>query len=245
MTAVSTVFEERVCIVTIEREERRNAIDIDVVKGLEEAFARFDASDARVAVLAGAGADFSVGSDPNVPVTELWRCMPTIGVTTFKPIITAVTGECRGSAFTLNMLADLCVADEDALFCYPEGTHGAWGGLAAGLAARVPHKAAMEILLLSEPIPARRAHEIGLVNRVVARGAHIEAALDLARTIATRAPLVMRSMKRFVTEHVLVQSPSEILGRTTRDLTAVRASEDSAEGKRAMAEGRAPRFNGR
>lgn len=245
MTAVSVTSQAKVFIVSIDRPERRNAIDIDVVRGLQGAFARFDASDHRVAILTGAGGDFSIGSDPAVPVTELWRCMPTIGVVTKKPIITAVTGECRGSAFTLNMFADLCVADEDASFCYPEGTHGAWGGLAAGLATRVPHKIAMEILLLSQPISARRAYEAGLVNRVVPRGTHLEAALDIARVIATRAPLVMQSMKHFVTDHVLVQSPSEILGRTTHDLTAVRTSEDATEGKRAMAEGRAPEFHGR
>lgn len=245
MTAVSVSSQGNIRIVTIDRPERRNAIDIDVVSGLQEAFARFDASDDRVAILTGAGSDFSIGSDPAVPVTELWRCMPTIGVVTHKPIVTAVTGECKGSAFTLNMFADLCVADEEARFCYPEGTHGAWGGLAAGLAARVPHKAAMEVLLLSQPILAQRAYEIGLVNRVVPRGTHLEAALDIARTIAARAPLVMRSMKQFVTDHVLVKSPSEILGRTTRDLTAVRTSDDAAEGKRAMAEGRAPEFLGR
>ncbi|MBU3886764.1 enoyl-CoA hydratase [Methylosinus sporium] len=245
MTAVSIAPHGNVVVISIDRRERRNAIDIDVVRGLQEAFAQFDASDGRVAVLTGVGDDFSVGSDPNVLVTELWRCMPTIGIVTKKPIVTAVAGECRGSAFTLNMFADLCVADESANFCYPEGTHGAWGGLAAGLAARIPHKIAMEILLLSQPISARRAYEAGLVNRLAPRGKHLEAALEIARVVATRAPLVMQSMKHFVTDHVLVQSPSEILGRTTRDLTAVRTSQDSAEGKRAMAEGRAPEFVGR
>lgn len=244
MSVVTVRDEGLVRLIAINRPDVDNAIDLDVVLALQQQFADFDASPQRVAVLHGTGHIFSMGSDPTLPVAELWRCVPTLGVATNKPVITAVNGECKGSAFGINMMADVCIADETASFRYPEGIHGATGGLIASLVNRIPHKIAMEVMLSGLPISASRGYEVGLVNRVVPAGRHVDAALEFATVVSSRAPLVLQLMKRMVVDAALPVTPTETMGRTLRELTIVRTSDDSAEGKRAMAEGRAPVFRG-
>jgi len=115
----------------------------------------------------------------------------------------------------------------------------------AGLAARIPHKIAMEIMLVGEPMSARRAHEIGLANRVVPGGAEIDEAMALAEKIVDLAPLALAAMKRFVNDGVLPKGPSELAARYGAELAAVRNSADATEGVRAFKERRKPRYQGR
>ena len=124
--------------------------------------------------------------------------MPTIGIATEKPIIAAVGGWCIGGGLVLAMMCDLLVAAENARFSYPEGKLGITGGIVAGLAARIPHKVAMEIMLLGEPIDAARAYQVGLANRIVSNGTEVEEAVALAEKAAELAPLPLAAMKRFV-----------------------------------------------
>ena len=152
--------EERgpVTIVSINRPEKLNAINKAVAIELQQAFAAFDCSDQRVAILTGAGGRaFSAGADVT-DLPELWRCVPTVGIATEKPIIAAVRGWCIGGGLVMAMMCDLLVAAEDAKFSYPEGKVGITGGMIAGLAARIPHKIAMEMMLVGEPIGAERAY---------------------------------------------------------------------------------------
>src|SRR5437868_13394990 len=169
-------IEERgpVSIIAIDRPEKLNAINKAVAIELQQAFAAFDSSDQRVAIRAGAGGRaFSAGADVT-DLPELWRCVPTVGIATEKPIIAAVRGWCIGGGLVMAMMCDLLVASETAKFSYPEGKVGITGGMIAGLAARIPHKVAMEMMLVGEPISAQRAYEVGLANRVVAEGREIE-----------------------------------------------------------------------
>ena len=114
----------------------------------------------------------------------------------------------------------------------------------AGLAGRLPHKIAMEIMLLGRPLTAQRAYEVGFVNRVVPNGQHVTEALALAAELAESAPLVMQTLKRFVTEQILPKGPSELLALAMRDLQVVQTSEDIAEGRTAYREKRKPEFKG-
>ena len=158
MSVVTVEDRGPVTIIAINRPEKLNAINKAVAVELQQAFAEFDRSAQRVAVLTGAGERaFSSGADVT-DLPELWRCVPTVGITTEKPIIAAVSGWCIGGGLVMAMMCDLLVAAENARFSYPEGKVGITGGMIAGLAARIPHKIAMEIMLLGEPIDAERAY---------------------------------------------------------------------------------------
>src|SRR5215207_10121072 len=161
MSVVSVEQRGPVTIVSINRPEKLNAINKAVAIDLQQAFAEFDRSAQRVAVLTGTGERaFSSGADVT-DLPELWRCVPTVGIKTEKPIIAAVSGWCIGGGLVMAMMSDLLVAAENARFSYPEGKVGITGGMIAGLAARIPHKIAMEIMLVGEPIDARRATRRG------------------------------------------------------------------------------------
>jgi enoyl-CoA hydratase len=233
-------------LITINRPERRNAICAETALLLQKAFLDFERSGPqKAAVLTGAGNEaFSAGADTgNLP--ELWRCIPTVGFETNKPIISAVGGWCVGGALVLSMMCDLTVAAENARFSYPEARLGFTGGLIAGLAARIPHKVAMEMMLLCRILDPQRAYNIGLVNEVVPTGQQVQVALKMAREMAEFSPLVLKTLKRFVTEGVLAQGPSEQSGRAQRALHEVKESEDADEARSAVKEKRKAVYKGR
>lgn len=234
-----------VTLVTINRPERRNAICARTAVELQQAFAEFDRSAQRVAVITGAGdAAFSAGADVN-DIPELWRCTPTVGITTEKPVIAAVAGWCVGGGLIVPMMCDLIVAAENTRFSYPEAKLGLTQGMIAGLAARIPHKIAMEMMLRAKVIDARRAYEVGLVNEVVPTGQQVEAALQVAAEIAAMAPRVLAMMKRLVTRDILPSGATERFGRYRLEAEFVGNSEDCAEGFAAHREKRVPVFTGR
>ena len=245
MSVVSVEERGPVSIISINRPEKLNAINKAVAIELQEAFAAFDHSAQRVAILTGGGGRaFSAGADVT-DLPELWRCVTTVGIMTDKPIIAAIGGWCIGGGLVMAMMCDLLVASESAKFSYPEGKVGITGGMIAGLAARIPHKIAMEMMLVGEPIGAERAYQIGLANRVVPDGREVEEALALAEKIVGLAPLALAAMKRFVNDGVLPKSPAELAARYGAELAAVRNSADAAEGVRAFKERRKPRYQGR
>jgi enoyl-CoA hydratase len=233
-------------LITINREARRNAICAETALLLQQAFQDFERSPTqKAAVITGAGNEaFSGGADTgNFP--ELWRCIPTVGFETNKPIISAVGGWCVGGALVLSMMCDLTVAAENAKFSYPEARLGFTGGLIAGLAARIPHKVAMELMLLCRTLDAQRAYNVGLVNEVVPTGQQVAAALKMAREMVEFSPLVLKTLKRFVTDGVLAHGPSEQSGRAQRALYEVKESEDAEEARSAVKEKRKAAFKGR
>ncbi len=245
MSVVSVEERGPVSIISINRPEKLNAINKAVAIELQQAFAAFDHSAQRVAILTGGGGRaFSAGADVT-DLPELWRCVPTVGIATDKPIIAAIGGWCIGGGLVMAMMCDLLVASESAKFSYPEGKVGITGGMIAGLAARIPHKIAMEMMLVGEPIGAERAYQIGLANRVVPDGREVEEALALADKIVDLAPLALAAMKRFVNDGVLPKGPAELAARYGAELAAVRNSADAEEGVRAFKERRKPRYQGR
>jgi len=167
----------------------------------------FDRSDSRGAVLTGTGTKaFSVGADVGGP-PELWRAAPIVGWRTDKPLVAAVEGWCVGGALVLAMMADLAVCGAGARFHHPEAEIGLTGGMIAALPSRVPHKIAMELMLLCRTFEAERAAAVGLVNEVVPEGRALERAVEWGREMAGFAPLVTHALKRIVVEDILPRGP--------------------------------------
>ena len=244
MAQITIEQHGKVTLFTINRPARKNAICKDTALELQAGFAEFDASEQRVAVITGAGNDaFSSGADvSNLP--ELWRCIPGSGFTTDKPIIAATAGWVVGGAMVLTMMCDLLVAADNTKFSYPEARLGFTGGMIAGLAARIPHKIAMDIMLLGRTIDAQRAYHVGLATDVVPVGQQLETAMQQAQTLANSSPLVLQTIKRFVNQQVLPKSPSEAMAETLRQLNVVRDSDDFKEGIAAFREKRVPSYTG-
>src|SRR4051794_38234732 len=178
-------------VIAINRPDRRNAVDGPTAAALLAAYERFAADDdARVMVLTGAGEDaFCAGADlkaletldPDAPAGP----MGFSRLTPAKPAIAAVGGWCVAGGLELALWCDLRVAGEDARFGCLERR---WGvPLIDGGTQRLPRVVglgrALDLILTGRTIDAPEALAIGLVNEVVATGAHVTSALQLAETI--------------------------------------------------------------
>ena len=126
--------------------------------------------------------------------------IPTVGFNTDKPIIAATSGWCIGGGIVMVMMCDLMVSTEGTIFYYPEAKLGVTGGMISSLVSRMPHKLAMEMMLLCSKVSAQRAYEVGFVNRVVPNGQHETAALAMANEMLDSAPLVIGALKRLASE---------------------------------------------
>ena len=245
MSVVTTEERGPVSIIRINRPEKLNAISAAVAVQLQQAFQAFDsAPEQRVAILSAVGdRAFTAGADVS-DLPELWRAIPGGGFQTDKPIIAATSGWCVGGGIVVVMMCDLMVSTESTIFYYPEAKLGVTGGMISSLVSRMPHKLAMEMMLLCSKVSAQRAYEVGFVNRVVPNGTHEAEALAMAEQMLDSAPLVMGTLKRLASQ-VLPIGPVERMVAVSQTLGRVRASEDLQEGIRAHKERRKPVFRGR
>ena len=232
-------------IVALNRPDKGNAITKLMAEEIQAAMVDFAASDQRCAVLTAMGEKaFSVGADVTAP-PELWRAVPNVGWQTDKPLIAAVEGWCIGGALVLAMMADLAVCGTKARFYYPEAKIGLTGGMIAALPSRIPHKIAMELMLLCRVFDAARAERVGLVNEVVVDGASLAKAIEWGKEMAGFAPMVTGTLKRMVLDEILPRGPSEQWALHGARLAGIRNSEDFQEGGAAFREKRPPVFRGR
>jgi enoyl-CoA hydratase/carnithine racemase len=235
--------EEGIRVVTLDREAKRNAFSNAMVGGLERALREFEQSEDRVLVLRAEGDHFSAGADLAEPPKDFWKALPGMGVTVTKPVVCAVQGWTVGMGFTLAMMSDLIVAADDTKFSFPEARVGVFGGVAAALVVRVPQKVAVEFLMLGQPMPAQRAYEVGMVNRVVPRHALQETALEMARSLRGMAPKVLAAIKHW-TGQTLPKAPAEVFSVEAGRVAEMMASHDFQEGMASFRERRPARFTG-
>lgn len=236
--------EGGIATITIDRPAKRNALSVDVCDQLASAWKRFAEGDDRIAILTASNdVAFTAGADLNNPPPRFWEAVPGVGIPLDKPVISAVSGLVIGAGILLVAMSDLCVAADNTRFYYPEARVGICAGMISTLAGRVPHKVAMELLLLGEMMSAQRAYEGGLINKVVPVGEHHAAARAWAETLMAQAPLVHRLLKRLVAE-TLPRSPVEIQYHVQRQVNALLASDDAKEGPAAFLAKRPPRFTG-
>jgi enoyl-CoA hydratase/carnithine racemase len=250
-------LDGHVATITYNRPEVMNAVNGELRRDLNAAFARFrDEEDAWVAIVTGAGRAFCAGADlrdgagstGEFPGT-FWE-KPTLnsfesGWEIWKPVIAAVNGHCLGYGLTLVTWCDFVLASDRAEFGYPEarlGTPAIVGALR--LPQRIGWHDAMELLFTGERIDAERAHAMGLVGRVVPHDDLLPEARRLADRILQGAPLAQRAMKEVATRSTTLPPLEAIrFGETMRKVVA--ATEDAAEGGAAAREGRPPRWRGR
>ena len=255
-TATDEVLVERrdgVLIITINRPQAKNSLNLAVAEGVAAAVDELDASDdLRVGVLTGAGGTFSAGMDLKAFLrgeTPSIEGRGLCGITQQpprKPLIAAVEGWALAGGFELVLACDLVVAAETAKFGVPEVKRSlvAAGGAALQLPRRMPYAIALELLLTGEPLTAPRAAEVGLVNRVTAEGGALDGALQLAATISQNGPLAVAATKA-VARGSGDWSFAEGWQQQAELIAPVFASEDAREGATAFAEKRAPVWKGR
>jgi enoyl-CoA hydratase/carnithine racemase len=238
--------EGPVRIVALNNPAKGNAISKPMAEQVQRVMQEFERrDDLRVAIITATGTRaFTFGADVADP-PELWRAIPTVGFKPLKPVICAVEGWCVGGGIVLAMMCDLMVCGATAKFYYPEAKLGLTGGMIAGLVSRIPHKVAMEIMLLCRTVDAARAERIGLVNEVVPEGQALDTARQWATELCGMAPMVLSEVKRMVTEEIMPRGPSEQMAIHGQRMAAIRGSSDFAEGKAAFREKRPPRFEGR
>lgn len=249
-----------ILIVTINRPEVRNAVDMDVCVAIGDAVEAAEADpDVRCIVLTGAGDQaFCAGADLRAiargeaiipPGRESWSFAGFVNHFTCKPTIAAVNGNALGGGTELALACDLVVSVNTATFGLPEVKRGlmAAAGGAFRLSRQLPSKIAMELLLTGRPMTARTAADWGLVNELVAPGEALSAALGLAEEIAANAPLAVQGSKRIAYGAVGSEWQGEHAFWELNESVgaAVFASEDAKEGPMAFAEKRSPVWSAR
>ncbi len=243
-------------LLTINRPEARNAVNGAVSHGLASALDQLaEDPEAWVVVLTGGGDKaFSAGMDLKAfaageagAVMNVNGGFGGIARRKFpKPLIAAVNGPALAGGLEIVLSCDLVVAADHATFGIPEAKRGLIAG-AGGLfrlPKRLPLAVALELALTGDPIDARRAYELGLVNRVVPGDRLLDEALLLAERIAENAPLAVRYSKSVM---LGVVDDDEAAGwRLTDEAVAlVFDSADAMEGSIAFAEKRKPNWQGR
>ncbi|GAB3293631.1 crotonase/enoyl-CoA hydratase family protein [Epidermidibacterium keratini] len=206
MSDVLVESDGTVTTIIMNRPERHNAVDRPMAAELAAAFRDFEASDAKVAVLFGAGQSFCAGANLKAVGTESANSLSVDGdgpmgptrLDLDKPVIAAVEGYAVAGGLELAAWCDLRVAAEDAtfgVFCRRWGVPLIDGGTVR-LPRLIGHSRAMDLILTGRPAPAREALEMGLANRLVEPGQARAAAEALAAEIARMPQVCMRGDRR-------------------------------------------------
>ena len=248
------LYEKRgaVALITIDREQRRNALDLAACSALTEYWSRLESDESvRVGVVTGAGDKaFCSGFDIKEKQVDgrpnLVDFSPRLGTHCFvtKPLIAAVNGPAIAAGLALVEACDLCIAADTAWFALSEVKLGLGVENFVQSLWTLPQKVLMELLMTGEPLSAQRAYDVGFVNRVVQASELIDSALAMADVIASNAPLVVRASKQMIYEGQEAMGMERALEASAKAFVVVAESADAQEGFAARAEGRPPVWRG-
>ena len=242
--------------VVINRPEARNAINGDVTQALARAVEQLEQDpDVWVAILTGAGEGvFCAGADLKEISAGRGDCLstPANGFAGFvfakrrKPWIAAVNGLALAGGCELALACDMIVAAEDGAFALPEVKRGliAAAGGTFRLPRAIPRHIAFELIATGDRLSAKRAYELGLVNRLVPAAELSSAALKLAREIAVNAPIAVRESLA-IARRAFALDDESLRDSTLAAWESISHSEDFKEGPRAFIEKRTPRWSGK
>lgn len=263
--AVIVEKEGHVLVVTLNRPEKKNAVNSEVMCRLYDAWVQLDADDAlRVGILTGRGDTFCAGMD----LSEIGKMRAGVSdnpwmervkkeahviygawLKTYrpkKPVILAAEGFARAGGTEILQGTDIRVAGESAKFGVTEVQRGLFpmAGSAVRLRRQIPYAIAAEMLLAGEDLPARRAFELGLVNHVVPDGQALAKAKEIAARIAANGPLAVKAILATLRETEAMSEEQAFVTEQKYGMQ-VMTSQDAAEGPRAFLEKRKPVFTGR
>lgn len=258
---VLTEKRDGVFILTLNRPEKRNALNTRMWAEIADALERFEADEeSRVLIITNNGPCFCAGSDLkeinagtyHPPAGHEKDGFATItGYYCSKPVIAAVNGMCMGGGAEILLACDLAVISSDCIIGYPEVKRNL---LAAGGAAllrqaqAIPVKFALELLLTGENIDAETALRWGMANRIAEPGKVLDEALALAQAIARNAPIAVRETKRLVYQCMnqnWLKAGSLAWDAIMEADLAIKRTEDAEEGTAAFAEKRDPVWKNR
>jgi enoyl-CoA hydratase len=258
--AVTYLRDGNVAIITLNRPEARNAVNGDVASAMEAAIDRLESDDGVwVGILLAntvgqerpvfcAGADLKAinSGDAARLNTERGGFGGIVYRDRRKPIIVGVDGLATAGGCEIVLSADLVVASDRSAFGLAEVKRNLIAG--AGGLFRLPRaigrSAAMEVILTGDPLPASRAYELGLVNRVVAPDQVEATARELAARIAASAPLAVWASRRIVLASAY-EDDATLINMTNQEFGKILGSEDTKEGLTAFIEKRPPNWQGR
>jgi enoyl-CoA hydratase len=266
-TQPSLLFERRgpTVVLTMNRPERRNALSLDMIVRMADAWDAVEADDAiRSVILTGAQGTYCVGGDMDAgwmsgkrsesPTEHERRAQADMSIVgrgllltrwLRKPIVAVVNGDCLGGGCEMLQQTDIRIAEEHARFGVPEARRGliAGAGSTMRLKRQIPYAVAMEMLITGRILTAEEALRWGLVTHVVPKGEGLAKGLEIADLIAANAPLSVAASKASAVETGWLPE-SEALPIEMGWAAKVTRSDDAKEGMKAFVEKRAPRFTG-
>ena len=249
-------IDGRKAIITLNRPEAMNALNMEIRNAIGEAIHEYEADDnLLVAIITGEGGRaFSAGAD----LKEMTQRDQTVGAGAAggsgldgfsqlrdcrKPLIAAVDGYCLAGGLEVTVYCDMVVATEQSRFGLPEPRRSLLAGPGLhNLSRLIPYREAMLLQLTGGHMPAQRAYDVGLIQRLVPdREAMWRSAHELADEILLCAPLAVQAIKQIVkTGRNLPVEYSEKLAEPISQM--INGTEDRLEGPKAFAEKRAPNW---
>ncbi len=257
MDYVRVEREDGIAVLTIDRQEKLNALDLQVTEEIGQALLEVEAEGPRAIIVTGAGErSFVAGADISAmsvmsPMeakrfSEIGHAAMALLDRSPVPTIAAVNGYALGGGCEVAIACDVRIAAENATFGFPEVTLGIVPGM--GGTQRLPRLVgpafAKELIFTGRRIGAKEAHEIGLVNRVVPQGEALGVARELAAEIAANGPLAVRHAKAATNRAMDVDLVSG-LEYEADQFALLFATEDAREGMGAFVEKRKAQFKGR